>query len=106
MVTGTVANTPPRILTITEGGLEAPILMHFTHENKAISSKMEVLVRKQVKKMKKAFDIETVAEEDFSENSPEENSTYAEEDKKKEEKGRAEEYFTTEEESNDECNCN
>ena len=47
-VTGTVASTTPRISPIPEGGLEAPILMHFTHENKVISSKMEILVRKQV----------------------------------------------------------
>ena len=40
-VTGTIASTLPRISPIPKGGLELPILMHFTHENKAISSKME-----------------------------------------------------------------
>ena len=60
--------------------------MHLTHENKAISSKMEILVRKQVEKIKKTFDVETLAEVNFSENSPEENPTCAEEDEEKEEK--------------------
>ena len=54
--------------------------MHFTYENKAISSKMEILLRKEVEKMKKTFDVETLAEESFSGNSPEENPTCAEED--------------------------
>ena len=54
-VTGTVASTTPRISPIPEGGLGVPILMHFTHENKAISSKMEILVRKQVEKVKKTL---------------------------------------------------
>ena len=98
-VTGTVANTTPRISPIPEGGLEVPILMLFTHENKAISSKMEILVRKQVEKMKKTFDVEILAEENFSENSPEENPTCAEEDEEKEEKEQAEEDFTIEVES-------
>ena len=75
--------------------------MHFTHENKAISSKMEILVRKQVEKRKKTFDVETLAEENFSENSPEENPTCAEEEEK-EEKKQAEEDFTIEVESNGE----
>ena len=35
-VTGTVASTTRRISPIPEGWLEVPILMHFTHENKAI----------------------------------------------------------------------
>ena len=70
--------------------------MHLTHENKAISSKMEILVRKQVEKMKKTFDVETLAEENFSENTPEENLTCAKED---EEKEQAEEDFTIEVES-------
>ena len=60
--------------------------MHFTHENKAISSQMENLVRKQVEKMKKKFDVEALAKENFSENSPDENPTCAEEDEGKEEK--------------------
>ena len=42
------------------------------------------LVRKQVEKMK-TFDEKTLAEETFSENSPEENRTCAEEDEEKEE---------------------
>ena len=41
---------------------------------------MEILVRKEVEKMKKTFDVETLAEESFSGNSPEENPTCAEED--------------------------
>ena len=76
--------------------------MHLTHENRAISSKMEILVRKQVEKMKKTFDVETLAEENFSENSPEENPTCAEEDEEKEEKEQAEEDFTIEVESDGE----
>ena len=98
-VTGTVASTTPRISPIPEGGLEVPILMHFTHENKAISSKMEILVRKQVKKTKKTFAVKTLAEVNFSENSLEENPTCAEEDKEKEEKEQAEEDFTIKVES-------
>ena len=73
--------------------------MLFTHENKAISSKIEILVRKQVEKMNKTFDVETSAEENFSENSPEENPTCVEEDKEKEQ---TEEDFTTEAESDGE----
>ena len=98
-VTGTVASTTPRILPITGGGLEVLILMHITHENKAISSKMEILVRKQVEKMKKTFYVGTLAVDKFSENSLEENTTCAEEDQKKEEKEQAEEDFTIEVES-------
>ena len=73
--------------------------MHITHENKAISSKMEILVRKQVEKMKKTFYVGTLAVDKFSENSLEENTTCAEEDQKKEEKEQAEEDFTIEVES-------
>ena len=98
-VTGTVASTTPRISPIPEGGLEVPILMHFTHENKAISSKMEILVRKQVGKMKKTFDVETLVKENFFGSSPEENPMCAEED---EEKEQAEEDFTIEVESDSE----
>ena len=58
-VSGTVASTTPRLSPIPEGRLDVPILMHCTHENKAISSKIEILVRKQVEKMKKSFDVET-----------------------------------------------
>ena len=65
-VTGTVASTTLRISPIPGGGLEVLILMNFIHENKAISSKMEILVKKQVEKMKKTFDVETLAKEDFS----------------------------------------
>ena len=86
LLTETVASTTSRISPIPKGALEVPILMLFTHENKAISSKTEILVRKQVEKMKKTFDVETFAEENFSENSPDENPTSAEEDEKKEEK--------------------
>ena len=39
--------------------------MYFTHENKAVSSKMEILVTKQAEKMKKTFDVETLAEKNF-----------------------------------------
>ena len=95
-VTGTVASTTPRISPIPEGGLEVPILMHFTHESKAISLKMEILIRKRVQKMKETFDEETLAEENFSENSPGENPTCAEEGEEKEEKEQAEEDFTIE----------
>ena len=73
--------------------------MHFTDENKAISSKMEILLRKQVEKMKKTFDVDTLADEIFLENSPEENPTFSEEDEEKEEKQQAEEDFTIEVES-------
>ena len=76
--------------------------MHFTHENKAISSKMEILVRKQVEKMNKTFDVETLAEENFSENSPEENPTCVDEDEEKGEKEQTKEDFTTEIESDGE----
>ena len=99
LVTGTVASTTPRISPISEGGLEVPILVHFTNENKAIFSKMEILGRKQVGKMKKTFDVETLAEENSSENSPKENLTCAKEDEEKEEKEQAEEDFTIEVES-------
>ena len=51
---------------------------------KAISSKMRILVRTQVEKMKKTFDVETLAEDNFSENSPEENPMCAEQDEEKE----------------------
>ena len=47
-VTGTAASTTPRISPKPQGGLEVPILMYFTHENKAISLKMEILVVKQL----------------------------------------------------------
>ena len=59
---------------------------------------MEILVRKQVEKMKKMFDVETLAKENFSENSPKENCTCAE-DKENEEKEQAEEDFAIEVES-------
>ena len=45
---------------------------------------MEILVRKQVEKIKKTFDAETLAKENFFENSPEENPTCAKEDEEKE----------------------
>ena len=65
-VTGTVVSATPRISSIPEGGLEVLIFMHLTNENKAISSKMEILVRRKVEeKMKKTFDVETLAEELF-----------------------------------------
>ena len=101
-VTGIVASTTPRISPITKGGLEVPILLYIIRENKAIYSKMEILVRKQVEKLKKTFDVETLAEENFSENSPEENLTCAEEDEEKEEKEQAEEDVTIEVESDGE----
>ena len=62
---------------------------------------MEILVRKQVEKMNKTFDVETLAEENFPENSPEENLTCVEEEEK-EEKEQTEEDFTTEVESDGE----
>ena len=72
--------------------------MHFTRESKAISSKVEILVRKQVGKMKKTFDVETLAKENFSENSAKENPSSAEKDQEKEVKERAEEDFIIKEE--------
>ena len=60
--------------------------MHFTHENKATSSKMEISVRKQVEKLKKIFDVETFAEQNLSENSPNETPTCADKGEEKEEK--------------------
>ena len=101
-VTATVASTTPRISPIPESGLEVAILLHFTHENKAISLKMEILVRKQVEKMKKMFDVETLDEENISENSPEEDPTCAEKDEEKGEKEQAEEDFTIKVESGEE----
>ena len=101
-VTGTVASTIPRISPSPECGLETPILMHFICENKTISSKMEILVRKQVEKMKKTFDEDILADEIFPENSPEENPTFSEEDGEKEEKQQAEEDFTIQVESGSE----
>ena len=59
-------------------------------------------MRKQVEKMNKTFDVETLAEENFPENSPEENLTCVEEDEEKEEKEQTEEDFTTEVESDGE----
>ena len=98
----TVVRITPKISPIPEGGLEVPILMHFTHENKAIFSKMEILVRKQVAHMKKTFYVKTLAEEEFSENCPEEKPMCAAEDEGKEEKEQAEEDFTIEVESDGE----
>ena len=74
--------------------------MHFTRESKAISSKVEILVRKQVGKMNETFDVETLAKENFSENSAKENPSSAEKDQEKEVKERAEEDFIIKEESN------
>ena len=102
LLTGTVASTTSRISPIPKGGLEVPISMHFTHENKATSSKMEISVRKQVEKLKKIFDVETFAEQNFSENSPNETSTCADKGKEKEEKEQAEKDFTTELQSDSE----
>ena len=76
--------------------------MHFTHENKATSSKMEISVRKQVEKLKKTFDVETFAEQNFSENSPNETPTCADKGEEKEEKQQAEKDFTTELQSDSE----
>ena len=55
-------------------------------------------MRKQVGKMKKTFDVETLAKENFSENSAKENPSSAEEDQEKEVKERAEEDFIIKEE--------
>ena len=51
---------------------------------------MEILVRKQVEKKKKTFNVKTLAEENFSENSPRRRRS------KKEEKKQVEEDFTIE----------
>ena len=51
-----------------------PILMHFTHANNAVGIKMEDLVKKQLKKMKKTFTVEELVEGTFSEAMPEKGS--------------------------------
>ena len=66
-VTGTVANLTPRPSPIPEGGIEIPIIMHFAHVNKAILSKMETFVNKQVQKMKEKFDFEQLIGEETRE---------------------------------------
>ena len=63
---------------------------------------MEILVRKEVEKMKKNFDVETLAEENFPEKSPEENPMCVEEEEEKEETQQAEEDFMIEVESDGE----
>ena len=83
LLSGTVARTTSRISPIPKGDLEVPISMHFTHENKATSSKMEISVRKQVEKLKKIFDVETFAEQNFSENCPNETPTCADKGEEK-----------------------
>ena len=60
--------------------------MHCTHENKAISSKWKSYWGSKLKNWKKTFDVETLAEENVSENSPKENTTCAEEYEKKKKK--------------------
>ena len=60
---------------------------------------MEILVRKQVEKMKKTFDVETLAEENFFETLPKKT---LKEDEEKEEKEQAEKDFTIEVESDGE----
>ena len=55
--------------------------------------------RKQVEKLKKTFDVETLVKENFFENYPRENPTCAEEDKEKKQKEQAEEDFTIKVES-------
>ena len=55
--------------------------------------------RQQVEKMKKTFDVETLAKDNFFENYPKENPMCAEEDEEKEEKEQAEEDFTIKVES-------
>ena len=47
---------------------------------------MEILVKKQVEKMKTTFNVDTLADQNFSENSPKEYFKCAEEDEEKEEK--------------------
>ena len=69
-------------------------------------------MRKQVGKMKKTFDVETLAKENFSENSAKENPSSAEKDQEKEVKERAEEdlirFYNQRRigRQRKECNCN
>ena len=82
-VTDTVPRTTPRISRILEVRLEVPILMHFTRESKAISSKVQILVRKQVGKMKKTFHLETLAKENFLKTLPKKTLRVQKKTKKK-----------------------
>lgn len=63
-VSGTVASLNPNVSPIPEGGLEIPILMHFTHKNMVILDKMNSFVARQVEKMKEFLDEKTHFEDD------------------------------------------
>ena len=63
-VSGTVASVIPNISPIPEGGLEIPILMHFTHSNMIILEKMNSFVVRQVEKIKEKLDEKALFEDD------------------------------------------
>lgn len=63
-VSGTVASLTPNTSPIPEGGLEVPILMHFTHRSKAILDKMSLLVGRQIEKMKEILDEKTLFDDE------------------------------------------
>jgi len=63
-VFGTVAGIAPNISPIPEGGLEIPILMHFTHRNMIILEKMNSFVVRQVERMKEKLDEKELFEDD------------------------------------------
>ena len=66
-VSGTVSSVAPNVSPIPEGGLEIPILMHFTHVNMVILEKMNSFVVRQVEKMKEKLDEKTLFEDDNTE---------------------------------------
>ena len=57
-------------------------------KTKLFLSKMKILVRKQAEKMKETFDLETLAEENFSESLPEETLRVQKKTKKKKKKNK------------------
>lgn len=71
-VSGTVASLTPNLSPIPEGGLEIPILMHFTHGNKVNLQKMNSFVRSQIAKMEKRLDEKKLFEEDIVTNGSDE----------------------------------
>ena len=85
-VTGTVANPKPKISPIPEGGLEVPILMHFTHENKVIFIENENLSQETSGKNEENFWFRDISRRELFWKPPEGSPTCAEEDEEKEEK--------------------
>ena len=63
-VSGTVASIAPNISPIPEGGLEIPILMHFSHGNMIILKKMKSFVLRQLERMKEKLDEKALLQED------------------------------------------